>query len=87
VATTERIPGDAYCASPHLTPQTLSKLKRALLVFEPQRDMKKKFLGPVHRITGFVLVNERHYDPIRRMHDLLHGADAKLKSRGPRRPR
>lgn len=71
LAVTERIPGDAYCASPLLAPGMIDRIKKALTEFDPMRELKRKFLGSTHRASGFVLVSDRHYDPIRRVDALL----------------
>jgi phosphate/phosphite/phosphonate ABC transporter binding protein len=75
LATTDRIPNDAYCASPHLDRQTVNQVKWALQVFEPRRGLQKPFLGRMHRITGYVLVKDQHYDPIRRLHQSFAGKE------------
>jgi phosphonate transport system substrate-binding protein len=85
VAVTERIPGDAYCASPKLSPSVLQDLRRILVTFDPKRDLHQKFLGKLHRITGFVLVQDRHYDPIRRVHRQLKSGAIKNTTRPKRR--
>ena len=64
---TDLIPGDAYCVSPKLPKATLKKLKRAFVTFDPQRDLNKKYLGKLHRITGFVSIDDTHYDSIRKV--------------------
>lgn len=84
VAVTERIPGDAYCVSQHLDPTLHKRIERVLVTFDPQRDLGRKFLGKLHRITGFVLVDDKHYDPIRRVHKQLK--TGKLVTSRARRP-
>jgi phosphate/phosphite/phosphonate ABC transporter binding protein len=71
VAVTERIPGNAYCASPHLPPRLIERVQHVLITFDPRRDLNRKFIGPAHRVTGFVAVSDRHYDPVRRVHGIL----------------
>lgn len=71
VAVTERIPGNAYCASPQLPPRLIERVQHALITFDPRRDLNRKFIGPAHRVTGFVAVGDRHYDPVRRVHGLI----------------
>ncbi len=66
-AVTDLIPGDAYCVSPKLDQSTVKQLERALLTFDPVRDLNMKYLGRLHRITGFDRVRDDHYDSIRRV--------------------
>ncbi len=85
-AVTDLIPGDAYCVSPKLNQSTVKKLERALVTFDPQRDLNKKYLGDLHRITGFVKVEDKHYDSIRRVWKASEGQKEKPKKNGVEKP-
>ena len=67
MATTDRIPYDAYCASPALKKEQLDAIRDALLALVPDSKLARKVLGPMSRITGFVKVEDKAYDTVRKI--------------------
>jgi ABC-type phosphate/phosphonate transport system substrate-binding protein len=65
IAATERIPYDAYCASPLLEPQVTESLRQALLDLKPNSPLAQQVLGKTSRITGFTGVGDSTYAPVR----------------------
>jgi len=72
VAVTDRIPGDAYCISPKLSSSLASAIKQAFIQFSPRKDLHRKYLPGLHRITGFRIVTDAHYDPIRKVQRIVY---------------
>ncbi len=85
VATTDRIPYDAYCASPTLKDAKIKEIGDALLALVPDSKLARKVLGPKSRITGFVKVEDKAYDAVRDM-EPYKDKPAKQKPRPDEKP-
>jgi phosphonate transport system substrate-binding protein len=67
VAKTGRIPWDAYCVSPRLASDVVTRLRSALLALSPNTEDGRKVLSGLSSISGFVAVGDDHYDEVRRV--------------------
>lgn len=65
LATTERIPYDAYTVRDTLDEKTQRALKTALLALKPNTQLAKSTLGEESRIVGFTQVDDTAYDRVR----------------------
>jgi len=65
LAVTGRAPHEAFCAAPTTDPADRELVTRALLDFDPQRDLGVRWVGAVQRISGFVPGNDADYDALR----------------------
>jgi eukaryotic-like serine/threonine-protein kinase len=83
VASTDRIPYDAYCASDSLNPMVRNQLRDALLSLVPRSDLAQQTLGTDSRVIGFVGTKDADYDSVRRIHKYLD--KSKPKKTGRRR--
>lgn len=83
VASTDRIPYDAYCASESLSPVVRDQLRDALLSLVPRSDLAQRTLGADSRVIGFVGIKDADYDAVRRIHKYLD--KSKPKRPAPRR--
>ena len=75
VASTERIPYDAYCVPGGLDKELTHSLREALLALKPGSKTTRDALGPDARIVGFVPVADSAYDTVRRIERLLREDD------------
>ncbi len=66
LAVTGRSPNDAVCAGASARPEDSALLKRALLAFNPERDLGVPLLGKVERVSGFVAVDDSSYTALRK---------------------
>jgi len=64
VATTERIPFDAYCAGTHVDEETRGRLQAALLALTPNSEESMTVLEGGD-ITGFLAASDADYEPVR----------------------
>jgi len=64
VGTTGQTPWDVIVAAPGLDPATAASVKRALLAFDPVRDIGRPIVSNTFRIDGFVEVELRDFEPI-----------------------
>ena len=71
LATTDRIPYDAYCAAPHLKDADAQKIREALHALAPDSNLAKEVLGNNSRITGFVPVKDEAYNSVRKIEKYL----------------
>jgi len=67
LATTDRIPYDAYCVVPGLSPDLSRSLKKALLALKPDSEITRKVLGKNTRIVGFAPVKDSDYNSVRQI--------------------
>jgi ABC-type phosphate/phosphonate transport system substrate-binding protein len=81
LATTPRIPYDAYCTPPNLSPQLNAALRDALLALKEGTELAKTVLGEKSRITGFAPAQDADYDPVRRIEQYI---DQPAKEKGKR---
>jgi serine/threonine-protein kinase len=82
LATTARIPYDAYCVPPGLSPALADSLRGALLALHEGAEVTRKVLGEKSRITGFAAAQDSDYDSVRRIEKFL---DAPKKPETPKR--
>jgi phosphate/phosphite/phosphonate ABC transporter binding protein len=66
VAVAGQLPYDVFCASPALDGPTARRLARALLTFDPRRELGRSNLGPTFRINGFVRPTIADYEVVER---------------------
>jgi eukaryotic-like serine/threonine-protein kinase len=71
LATTPRIPYDAYCVPPSLPPARMAALRDALLALAPGSDLARRYLGEKSRVTGFAPADDKAYDSVRRIEKYL----------------
>ena len=71
LATTDRIPYDAYCASPNLKVSAVQKISEALIALAPDSKLARKVLGINSRITAFVPVKDEDYNSVRKIEKYL----------------
>lgn len=71
VAKTGRIPYDAYCASPRLSPQLIASVRRTLLDLSTRSEAGRAVLQGLTHINGFVAVDDAHYDDVREVAELV----------------
>jgi phosphate/phosphite/phosphonate ABC transporter binding protein len=72
LATTERIPFDAYVAGPHLSDEVSGAIADALLALAPGSDTATSALRAAGaNIIGFGLAKDADYDPVRAVEDSL----------------
>jgi phosphate/phosphite/phosphonate ABC transporter binding protein len=81
LATTPRIPYDAYCVPPNLPVALRTALRDALLALVPGSDLARRYLGEHSRITGFGTVEDRAYDSVRRIEKYLDTSALEPKKR------
>jgi phosphate/phosphite/phosphonate ABC transporter binding protein len=67
LATTARIPYDAYCVPPELPEEIVHSLREALLALKPGTETAQKVLGSRSRIIGFAPAQDSDWDPVRRI--------------------
>lgn len=67
LASTERIPYDAYCAGPSLDEQSVNALRRALLALAPGSDEAAGVLVHTGDLRGFLPAEDSDYDTVREM--------------------
>ncbi|MFH1132330.1 MAG: phosphate/phosphite/phosphonate ABC transporter substrate-binding protein, partial [Pseudomonadota bacterium] len=79
LASTDRIPYDAYCASPLLGTKEITTLRRALLELRPGSPIAKNVLGKNNRITGFIAVDDNAYKSVREIERFLDPTSVKEK--------
>ncbi len=73
VAKTRRIPYDAYCASPRLSQELITKIRKALLSISTRTKEGRQILRGLTAINGFVEVNDSHYDDVREIARQVEG--------------
>ena len=70
VASTDRIPYDAYCAAPHVSPTVASHIRSALLSLKAGTPQATRVFTGGER-TGFVTARDKDYDPVRSIESYL----------------
>jgi phosphate/phosphite/phosphonate ABC transporter binding protein len=83
LATTARIPYDAYCVPPSMKPAVSDQLRDALLALKEGSELTRKVLGEKSRITGFAPVQDADYDSVRRIEHLLDMPTTKREAKTP----
>jgi phosphate/phosphite/phosphonate ABC transporter binding protein len=71
LASTARIPYDAYCSPPSMKPELADQLRDALLALKEGSELTRKWLGEKSRITGFVPIKDSDYESVRRIEHLM----------------
>jgi phosphate/phosphite/phosphonate ABC transporter binding protein len=66
LAITGRTPHDAFCAAPNADPVIIKQLSDALLGLDTQHDLGVDRVGEAERITGFVAVDDKRWDDLRK---------------------
>lgn len=67
LASTDRIPYDAYCTGSSQPAATKQRLRDALLRLKPNSELAKRTLGADSQILGFVPAKDSDYDPVRKI--------------------
>jgi serine/threonine-protein kinase len=65
ISVSGEVPLDVVCASSKVPARTADQMKRALLSFQPARDVGQKAMSKLIRINGFYEPNEELYRPIK----------------------
>ena len=71
LASTDRIPYDAYVARAGLDPATVDALKAALLKLTPGGQQSASVFDVSHKLLGFTTVTDADYDGVRRIERYL----------------
>ena len=72
LASTDRIPFDAYCAGAHVPQTEVERIRRALLRLKPGSDLAQRVLGDQPGdLRGFVPAKDADYDTVRSIVDHL----------------
>jgi len=66
---TGRTPHDAISAGPQVKADLKTRMREALLDFDPNKEAGQQFLGSMERLTGFAPVDDRVYDSVRQALD------------------
>lgn len=75
LATTDRIPYDAYCARPDMPKEEVDRLRGLLLNLKPGEESTQETLSRDGQLRGFVPAKDEDYESVRRIMDFLD-ADA-----------
>jgi ABC-type phosphate/phosphonate transport system substrate-binding protein len=73
LASTARIPYDAYCVPPTMPKEQVHSLREALLSLTPGSKTTISVLGKKSRITGFAPAKDSDWDSVRRIEKHLDG--------------
>jgi ABC-type phosphate/phosphonate transport system substrate-binding protein len=70
IATTDRIPDDAYVLSPSVDAQTAAKIEQALIALEPKSPLARRVMVEPAKdssqdIVGFVKATDKDYESVR----------------------
>ncbi|MEM7447395.1 MAG: serine/threonine-protein kinase [Myxococcota bacterium] len=71
LASTDRIPLDAYVSPPAVEPELANALRGALLALVPGSELALEVLGQKHRLRGFVEADDADYDSVREIERYL----------------
>ncbi len=71
LATTDRIPYDAYCTPPNMEQGEAKKISDALMALAPDSKLARKVLGINSRITAFVPIKDEAYNSVRKIEKYL----------------
>lgn len=63
---TGRAPHDAWCSGPGTDPGQVAAMRAALLAFEPEKVLGRKWLGDIQRITAYAPADDKDYTPLRK---------------------
>jgi len=85
LATTERIPQDAYCVPPNHSPKLVTELRSSLLALREGSEPARRLLGTNSRITGFAPAQDSDYDSVRRIEKYLNISDLQPRTKPPGR--
>jgi len=77
IASTSRIPQDAYCVTPTMPEEQLHSLREALLALKAGSPTTTSVLGQHSRIIGFAPAKDSDYNPVRRIAKYLDEPQAK----------
>jgi ABC-type phosphate/phosphonate transport system substrate-binding protein len=85
LASTDRIPYDAYCVSDQVSDEDARDLEAALLALEPGSDLARKVFGAESKldIIGYVEANDGDFDSVRVIEHYLDEGDSKPKPKAP----
>jgi serine/threonine-protein kinase len=76
LASTERIPYDAYSVLARTPPEEVAAIQSALLALDPSSELAKKvFAGNKGEIIGFTRALDSDYDPVRRIEQYVSADD------------
>ena len=67
LAITGNVPQEAVIAGPGVSKQDKRAVQKALLEFDPKRDVGRERLGETQRITGFHEIDDASYDFLRKI--------------------
>jgi len=79
LASTARIPYDAYCVPPSMPKETVHSLTEALLALTPGSKTTEEVLGRKSRIIGFAPARDADWDPVRRIEKYLDAPEGTMK--------
>jgi phosphate/phosphite/phosphonate ABC transporter binding protein len=83
LATTGRIPYDAYCAHSRLAPRLTQELRQALLELSPKTAQGREILGAIKYVNGFATVDDHQYNEVRRVLSKVRGRAGKVDEEFP----
>ncbi len=75
LASTDRIPYDAYCGSPELPEKLARRLQKALLALSPDSARTAKILRDSGDLRGFASAQDQDYEAVRRMLQYMENTD------------
>jgi phosphate/phosphite/phosphonate ABC transporter binding protein len=79
LASTARIPNDAYCVPPNLPEGLVRSLSEALLALKPSSPAARQVLGKQSRIIGFAKAKDSDWNSVRKIEKYLALDDPKSK--------
>jgi phosphate/phosphite/phosphonate ABC transporter binding protein len=82
LASTARIPYDAYCVPPSLPADLVHSLREALLALKPGSETAIAVLGKNSRVTGFAAAKDSDWDPVRRIEKYIDEPESPKKKKG-----
>ncbi len=74
VASTSRIPYDAYCLGRTVDDKLSQAIQDTLLALEPDSKVARDMFGPHGQLRGFAPASDNHYDPVREIERFLDEA-------------